>query len=124
MAKGLYKGFSTFEFDDNKRFQITDMECVKMNLLNHIFTRRGERVMMPSFGTLIPDIVFEPLDEETVETVSEELQYVFEYDPRVVVLNLNVQPNYDLNRIDVQATLQYLELNQVDDMNLNIEFQE
>lgn len=122
MVKGLYKGFSTFEFEQTKEFQITDVECVKMNLLNHIFTKRGERVMMPNFGSFIPEMTFEPLDEDLVEAVREELQYIFEYDPRVSVLKLTIEPDYNNNTVMVNVTLRYIELNTVDDMNLNIEF--
>ena len=67
--EGLYRGYSSFEFEATGSFKINDVELIKLDLLNHIFTRRGERVMMPRFGTIIPDLVFEPLDDETIEIV-------------------------------------------------------
>lgn len=118
-----YKGFSSFEFQSNKTFKLTDVELVKMDLLNHIFTRRGERVMMPTFGTIVPDIVFEPLDEETISTVYEEIEAVFDYDPRVEVVTMNVSPNYDENSLTLEALLRYVEFNVIDEFNLNIQFE-
>lgn len=125
MAKvGLYRGFSSFEFESKKTFKLNDIELVKMDLLNHIFTRRGERVMMPKFGTIIPDLVFEPLDEGTMNTLEDELRYVFNYDPRVSLLNLTLSPKYDQNLVQASATLLYVELNMIDNLELNIQFEE
>jgi len=123
MARNLYKGFSSFEFQTNKTFKLTDVEIVKMDLLNHIFTRRGERVMMSTFGTQIPDMVFEPLDDETVDVVNEELQAVFHYDPRVTLMAINVYPVYEENAIYASARLYYNELNVTDTFELNIQFE-
>lgn len=119
---GLYKGFSSFEFERIKTFNVYDVELVKLDILNHIFTRRGSRVMMPNFGTLIPQLAFEPLDNQTLEVLTDELQTVFDYDPRVELVDLNVNPSFDTNAVTVSARLYYVELDTVDIMNLNIEF--
>jgi len=125
MAKtGLYKGFSSFEFERTKSFKLNDIELVKLDLLNHIFTRRGERVMMPTFGTMIPDMIFEPLDGSTLSTIEDELRMVFNYDPRVELMNLTIVPNYDQNSIVASATLLYVELDMIDNLELNIQFEE
>ena len=121
---GLYKGFSSFEFQATKNFRIQDVEAVKFDLLNHIFTKRGERVMMPLFGTVIPELAFEPLDEDTLETLEDELRFVFDYDPRVELLELEIQPDYNNSAVTAAARLFYVELNLVDDMELNIQFEE
>ena len=123
MAAPVYKGYSSFEFLTTKSFRLTDIELVKLDLLNHIFTRRTERVMMPKFGTLIPDLLFEPLDEETIDTIYDELDTVFDYDPRVELIELDIQPNYDVGSITVGALLRYIELNTVDLFDFNIEFE-
>jgi len=120
--KGLYKGFSTVSYEMNKSFILYDIDVVKTDILNHIFTRKGDRIMMPEFGTTIPDLVFEPIDNITLETIREELETVFNYDPRVSVINLQITPKEDENRIDVTAILQYIELDVVDNFYFNIEF--
>lgn len=122
MRKDLYRGYNSWEFDRNKTFRLRDIEIVKSDLLNHIFTRKGERVMMPRFGTIIPEMVFEPLNEDTIDVVYEELEFVFNYDPRVEIQNLTVTPNYDNNAIFAQAQLWYIELNMSNVLELNIEF--
>jgi len=120
--KGLYKGFSSFEFQRRKTFKLRDLELVKMDLLNHIFTKKGERVMMPNFGTSIPEMAFEPLDPETVSTVKEEVLRVINYDPRVELINIEVSPDYDRNSLYVGTQVFYVELGLTDNLELNIEF--
>ena len=123
MTRGLYRGFSSYEYEKNKTFKINDLELVKLDLLNHIFTRRGERVMMPTFGTRIPDLAFEPLDNVTLDILRNDLLEVFRFDPRVSVLDLVITPNPDANSVSATARLLYIELNLIDDLNLNIVFE-
>ncbi len=120
---GLYRGYSSFEFESTGSFRINDVELIKLDLLNHIFTRRGERVMMPRFGTIIPDLVFEPLDEETIEQVDSELRTVFQYDPRVELLEMAVIPNEDNNAVVASCRIRCIELDTTELMNFNIEFE-
>ena len=97
---------------------------VKLDLLNHLFTLRGSRVMMPNFGTIIPELVFEPLDSETIESLEEEVRNVLNYDPRVELQALTVRPDFDNYAVIISARLLYVELNIVDDFEFNIEFEE
>ena len=124
MAKqGLYKGFSSFTFQSKKTFKVNDINLVKLDLLNHIFTTRGERVMMPTFGTSIPEMVFEPLDSETLSIIEDELLDVFNFDPRVEILELSVVPDYDNSSVYVNARIQYIELAVQDNMEFNLTFE-
>jgi phage baseplate assembly protein W len=123
MARGLYRGYSSYEYEKKRTFKVNDIELVKLDLLNHIFTRRGERVMMPTFGTRIPDLAFEPLDDITLDILRNDLLEVFKFDPRVEVLDLVITPDPDANSVTAAARLLYVELNIVDDLNLNIIFE-
>lgn len=123
MTQGLYRGFSSYEYQAKKTFTINDVELVKLDLLNHIFTRRGERVMMPMFGTRIPDLAFEPLDGITLGILEEDLRTVFLFDPRVELLSLVVTPDYDRNAVTAAAELLYVELNLIGNLDINITFE-
>lgn len=123
MISGLYKGFSTYEYQQNKTFTLTDIELVKMDLLNHIYTRKGERVMMPNFGTRIPDLAFEPLDQVTLDILEEDLRAVIAFDPRVRLLEMRIIPYYDTNAVIASARLLYIELNITGNIDLNITFE-
>ncbi len=121
--QNIYKGYSTFEFQKNKSLALRDVDLVKIDLLNHIFTQRGARIMMPEFGTTIPSLVFEPLDSETIDEIQAQVKNVFDYDPRVRIVKFNVIPDYDRNTIIIDASLFYIELNTVNDFDLNIQFE-
>lgn len=123
MKKGLYRGYSSHEYVAKKTFSIIDVELVKLDLLNHIFTRRGDRVMMPTFGTRIPDLAFEPLDEFTLEILEEDLRAVFDFDPRVQLIELSIIPDYDNNAVTAAAKLLYIELNLTGNLDINITFE-
>lgn len=123
MALGLYHGFSSHEYQRKKTFGIKDIELVKLDLLNHVFTRKGERVMMPMFGTRIPDMAFEPLDELTMMIIEEDLNEVIHFDPRVQLVSLTMLPDYDNNTITANVRLLYIEFNIVDNMDINITFE-
>ena len=102
---------------------LTDIDLVTMDLLNHIYTRKGERVMMPNFGTRIPDLAFEPLDQLTLDVLAEDLNAVIAFDPRVELLELQITPYYDENTVIASARLLYIELNLTGTLDLNITFE-
>ncbi len=118
-----YIGFSSYEFQKNKTFVLSDVPLIELDLLNQIFTRRGSRVMMPTYGTRIPEIVFEPLDMTTIADIENELMTVFQFDPRVNLLSLGVTPNYSTNSVAAVAILNYVELNLTQPFQLNIQFE-
>lgn len=118
--KVTYRGFSTafHQANPTKGFMTADVETIKQDLLNHIFTAKGERVMQPSFGTRIPLLAFEPLDQNTLRMVEDDLREVFNYDPRVEIIGLAVMALPDNNAIIAYADLRYLELNVTETLKL------
>lgn len=93
MTRHLFKGFSTYPNGTNvlsRNWTLYDLDLVKRDLLNHFHTRRGERAMMPTYGCLIWDLLFEPLTESNVELIVEEARRVINADSRVRIETLNV----------------------------------
>ena len=120
MATNIYRGFSTRDWQDRQTFGMRDLELVKRDLLNHIYTIKGERVMMPNFGTRIPILAFEPNDEATRSMVEEDLRTVFNYDPRVQLLSLTVNSLPDNNAIVAIADLLYVEFQVRDELRIEV----
>ena len=75
--KSVYVG-GTFDTDLGKGFRRTGADLIKKDLIYHLFTRRGERVMLPDFGTDLQDIVFEPNDPVTQDRISGEIHVHFQ----------------------------------------------
>ncbi len=78
-----YKGFSTI--DQTKKFRLTDFELVKQDLLNHFSIRKGEKLMNPNFGSIIWNMLFEPLTADVKSTIVEDVRRIITYDPRLQV---------------------------------------
>jgi phage baseplate assembly protein W len=114
MAITRYKGFSTI--DQYKKFRLTDLELIKRDLLNHFSIRKGEKLMNPNFGSLIWNILFEPLTADVKALIVEDIQRVVSYDPRVRIDNVLVdQFDYGLQ---VQLELTFLPDNLSDVVSL------
>ena len=74
--------------------------------------------MMPAFGTRIPLMVFDQNDAQVHAIIENDLKMVFDYDPRVQLLDLSVVPLIDNNAIVAVATLRYVEFDVVDTLHL------
>lgn len=117
----MYRGFSTASNLENrgKTFSTADIETVKRDLLNHIYTIPGERVMQPTFGTRIPLMAFEPLDPTSIQIIKEDLTTVFNYDPRVRLIDIAILPQPDNNAIIALVDIEYLELGTKETLKLD-----
>lgn len=120
MTRAIYRGFSTFDWKTRRTFELNNIELVKRDILTHIFTEKGERVMMPNFGTRIPTLAFEPNDEHSRRIVEEDLREVFNYDPRVELINLSVVTIPDNNAMVALADLLYIEFNVRDVLRIEV----
>ena len=128
--KNLYRGLSFINYKNNKTLSLKDIDLVKQDILNHIYTRLGERYMMPDFGTTIMDMPFEQLDEITLISIQQDLIDVILYDPRVefvvddagILTGVNIEPLYDDNAIIATATVNYIELDLTDTLEIRLEF--
>jgi phage baseplate assembly protein W len=70
----FYKGFSTRNYaKTGKGFELYNVELIEEDLLNEIYTLRGERIMMPSFGTRVPLMVMEPNDTQTLDILKADI---------------------------------------------------
>jgi phage baseplate assembly protein W len=102
MAITRYKGFSTI--DQYKKFRLTDLDLIKRDLLNHFAIRKGEKLMNSEFGSIIWNIMFEPLTDDVKALIVEDIQRVITYDPRIRVDNILVdQFDYGL-QIQIELT--------------------
>ena len=100
----IYKGFST---KDRIRlpYTLTNGEAVKTDLLNELYTRKGERVMRPNYGTSIYDLIMNPLDDYVEQEVREEVQRICLKDPRVEIESVFTQVIDHTIRVQVQLLL-------------------
>jgi phage baseplate assembly protein W len=109
-----YRGFSTLQH--SKKYSLTDFELARQDLLNYFSIRKGEKLMQPAFGTVIWDMLFEPLTEDTQNVITSDITRIVGYDPRLSVGQVAVQQQD--NGFLVQLTLAYVPTNQTATINL------
>ena len=71
-------------------------DAIKSNLLNFILTGKRERVMNPSFGAGVKELLFQPITDEIIDQIDALIRGGVEtYFPTVNIKELNVtlQPN-------------------------------
>lgn len=103
-----YRGLSTVN-PDAKSFRLFDIELIKQDVINHFHIRQGEKLSNPAFGTIIWDILHEPLTDSLRSLIIQNVSNVINYDPRVNVENIIID-SYD-NGIQIECVLTYLTYN-------------
>lgn len=115
----IYKGFSTV--NRSKKFRLTDFELIKQDIVNHFHIRKGEKLMNPNFGTIIWNVLHEPLTEDLKSVITSDIKDIANYDPRVSVDNVIVT-EYDQG-IQIELDLRYLQTDQSNLMRLRFDRQ-
>jgi hypothetical protein len=112
-----YSGFSTY--NRLRKFTLTDFDLVRQDLFNHFSIRKGEKLMNPKFGTIIWDLLFEPLSDNIRDIITDDIKTIVEYDPRIAADNV-VITEYDRG-IQIELELRYVLTNQSSLMALKFE---
>ena len=110
-----YIGFSTAQ--NAKKYTLTDYELAKQDLINYFSIRKGQKLMNPNFGTIIWDLLFEPLDDATQQAIKQDITKIVSYDPRLAVGQVAIVQQ-DAGFL-IQLTLSYISTNQTETLSLN-----
>jgi phage baseplate assembly protein W len=88
----------------------TTEEQALSNLKNLLLTRKGERPFQPLFGTDVYSLLFENIETNLTDTLSESLRsdIVF-WLPYIIIDSINVSPQEDYNRIDISLSVRVTE---------------
>jgi phage baseplate assembly protein W len=111
----FYKGFSSLDEGSITTKQY-DFDVIKQDLLNQLNTRKGERLMNPTFGTIIWDLIYEPLTPDVKAKIAEDLDTILTNDPRLIPTNINVvEQQYGFY---IELSVQYANTDKTDQMRL------
>lgn len=95
-------------------------DAIKNNLINYMLTGRGERFMNPTFGSGLRNFLFEQIDNQKLDTLSDTItQEVSMMFPKVVVRYLNINPDADRNTIELVMSYQIKYTNIADTVSIN-----
>jgi len=111
----IYRGFNSRKRKDH--FKENDVALIKQDLLNHFNIRKGEKLEQPNFGTIIWSMVFEPMTEDNVQKISDDVSEIINRDPRVTPNNITVDSTEQ--GIRVECDLQFTGLDQTERLRLD-----
>lgn len=117
-ASPTYKGFSTVNPESSSP-TLYDIALIKQDLINHFHIRQGEKLSDPEFGTIVWDVLFEPLTEELKDAIVKNVTRIINYDPRTKVNSITVD-SYE-NGIQVECEIVYLPYSIVEKMQLKFD---
>lgn len=111
----FYKGFTSVN-ENNLTNKIYDIELVKQDIINMFQTKLGERVMNPTFGTIIWNLIYDPFTDEVKQAISEDVTRILNYDPRAIATQITItETEYGMI---IDATLFYVNRNLTEQMNI------
>ena len=81
----------------------TTFEQAKYNIVNLFRTIPGERLGQPTFGSVLHEILFEPMEEDFTDIMQEAIERSLEtWLPYINIKNIDIAvPDYNINRVNI-----------------------
>jgi len=90
---------------------VANDNSIKQAIKNLIMTAPGEKPFQPLIGSNVSQLLFEPLDGFTADSVKDEIiNTINQYEPRVKLTEVVVTPIYEGNKLNVSIEYQVVGL--------------
>lgn len=113
-----YKGFSTVN-SNAINGSLYDLALIKQDLINQFYIRKGEKLENPEFGTIIWDMLYEPLTEQVKSLIVNDVTVIVNSDPRIKSIQTIVTQVEQ--GLQVELTLMYIPYNIQETMQLTFD---
>ena len=78
-------------------------QAIARSLRNIVFTTPGEKFFNETFGSRISNALFDNVDDISASLIIDEIrQSITNYEPRVDLLDVKAEPNFDNNEFNVR----------------------
>mgnify|MGYP006256489695 FL=1 len=109
--KDISMSFETNPLNDDL-IALKNSSAIARSIRNIVFTQPGEKFFNPEFGSRVSESLFEVVDEVSTIAIRDEIRSsIINYEPRVSLLDVLVNPNPDEKEMNV--TIEY-EINGID----------
>jgi len=100
----------------------TTREQTKANMLNYLLTNKGERVFRPNFGANLRSLLFENIQDSTMDDIQASIQRdISLFFPNVVVQQIQFNNEPDLNEVNFTLTYEIVNLGVIDSLDILIQ---
>ena len=90
---------------NNDLVVLKNANAIARSIRNIISTSPGEKFFDPDFGSNVTRLLFENLDDISAISIRDEIENsINNYEPRVSLISVNTNPDYDNNSLDVKLT--------------------
>ena len=99
--KDLSMSFKTNPLNDDL-IGLKNTNAIARSLKNIVFTQPGEKFFNQDFGSRISESLFENVDDVSALAIEDEIRSsIINFEPRVNLLDVSVNPNVDDNEMNV-----------------------
>ena len=99
--KDLSMSFKTNPLNDDL-IGLKNTNAIARSLKNIVFTQPGEKFFNPDFGSRITESLFENVDDVSALAIEDEIRSsIINFEPRVNLLDVSVNPNEEDNEMNV-----------------------
>jgi phage baseplate assembly protein W len=104
----------------NSTYQTKD--AIKTNIINYFLTGVGERYLNPNFGTILRNLMFENINQDTVDRVKNTVRRgLSEYFPTVNPVDFRVDGEPDTNTVTLTLKYSIRDTNIEDEVVINFQ---
>ena len=103
-SKGFKDVSGSFQINpvNNDLIVIKNETAIARSVRNLVLTVPGDKPFAPNIGSRVSEMLFENMDELTASAIRVEIENTINsYEPRVELIKVEVNPNFDDNAFDV-----------------------
>tara|TARA_R100000008_G_C3452145_1_gene99900 strand:+ start:54 stop:455 length:402 start_codon:yes stop_codon:yes gene_type:complete len=90
---------------NNDLIALKNETAIARSVRNIVMTIPGERFFQPNFGSEVNRLLFNNIDDISASLIESQIRQSIEnYEPRVKLRSLKVDPNFDNNSFDIKIT--------------------
>ena len=107
VSKGFKDVSMSFKYNplSGDLITLSNENAIARAVRNIVSTTPGEKFFDPDFGSSVGEILFENVDDITAVSIQDEIKSCLgNYEPRVELIDVFVDPNFDENQFDVTIT--------------------
>lgn len=104
ISKGFKDLSMTFQTNplNNDLIALKNESAIARSIRNLVLTIPGERFFNQNLGSNINQSLFENIDEISASIIRDEIKNTIQnYEPRIDLVDVEVNPNYDINEFNV-----------------------
>ena len=106
--KDLSMTFQSRRLNDDL-IALKNANAIARSLRNIVFTLPGEKFFNPNFGSRITESLFENIDEISATVIVDEIrESIDNYEPRVELIDVIVNPDYENNGFNVNIVYEII----------------